>query len=425
MGSQAAKGPTRMHVEVIETLERVFELELQWDELYKKDPHAHLYVSSRFMSAVALRAAGKFRILAAWSETGECIGILPLVVTTKWSKTGACLYNVLDMLGHVFDADYTGILCDPGFEAEVCEAFGHAVAAMPVGRIVLNFVSGPTSRLDAFIGAFNPDVFAHKENEHLINDGQTNNLLCPYIDLPDSFPAYLEGLSKNSRQKIRRLLRQLDSDATLRVTRSRPETYTEDVTILSKLWFLQYAERKGHKRATRLAELFKDVVMLGLAAGIIHLSILWRNGKPVAAQANYIDLVKRQALFHVGGRDERVQDLSSGLMLQAHCIRWAIANGLERYDFTIGDEPYKYSLGAVDRKITSVEVFTKSGANVTGHLDSICQDDVVRHIRKYVRKGRSADAKTAAQQAMDVWPDLVPGQDVETLIAQISETASR
>ncbi|MEM9398111.1 MAG: GNAT family N-acetyltransferase, partial [Pseudomonadota bacterium] len=267
-------------------------------------------------------------------------------------------------------------------------------------------VSGPSSRLAAFVNAFDPDVFASKANEHFINDGQTNNLVCPYLELPESFSAYLSGLSANSRQKLRRLLRQLDEDPRLKIRKSRPETFTQDVTILSKLWYLKHAEQKGQKRAARLAERFKEVAMLGLANGMVYLAILWRDGKPIAAQANYVDRTKREVLFHVAGRDDSVRDLSAGLLLQAHCIRWAIANKLERYDFTVGNEPYKYSLGAIDREIASAEVFTKSGSNRSGLLDPACKDDVVEMIGRMKARGREADANAALAQAKQTWPSI-------------------
>lgn len=414
-----------MQVEIIQDVERVFDIELAWDELYQLDPHAHIYLSSRFLSPIAIRSAGKFRILVAWSEDRQCVGLLPLVLMTRWSQSAGCLYNVLDMMGHVFDADYTGILCDPTVEKEVCTAFATKIAAMPMGRLIFNFFDGPDSRLTAFTKGFDAELFEQRTNEQRINDGKTNNLICPYIDLADSFDGYLARLSTNARQKLRRLLRQLDSNKNLRITRSRPETYTEDVTILSKLWYLQYAEQKGHKRATHLAELFKEVIMLGLASGMVHLALLWRNGKPVAAQANYIDPIKRHALFHVAGRDVRVEDLSTGMMLQAHCIRWAIANGMTRYDFTIGDEPYKYSLGAQDREITSREIWTKSFKNIGATLDPDCQDDVLKHMRQYALKDRHDDARTAARQALDIWPNLAPDGDLDALIMRVTSKARK
>lgn len=407
-----------MRIEIVETVDRLFEIELDWDELYQADPHAHLYLSSDFLCSVAIRVPGKFRVLIAWSDDNRCIGLLPLVLQTQWSKSGHCLINVLDMLGHVFDADYTGILCEPEFEAQVCQAFSGAVSQMAFGRMVLNYFSGPVSRLDAFISAFDLRVFDSKANEHLINDGQTNNLICPYIDLPDSFSDYLASLSANSRQKLRRLLRALDSDPNLRIRKSRPETYTQDVTILAKLWYLRHAEQKGQKRAARLAELFKETVMLGLANGMVYLAILWRAGKPIAAQANYIDKANRQVLFHVAGRDNTVRDLSVGLMLQAHCIRWAIANGFKRYDFTIGNEPYKFSLGGIEREIVSAEVFTRTGTNVVDRLDPSCREDVLELIRRYATRGRDADARTAFQQAVLTWPDVALDGDLSALVPE-------
>ena len=102
-------------------------------------------------------------------------------------------------------------------------------------------------------------------------------------------------------------------------------------------------------------------------------------------------------------------------MLHAHCIRWAIANGLKRFDFTIGDEPYKYSLGGVDREIASAEVFTKSGGNRTGKLDDCCRDDVLPLIRRYVANGRTEEARIALQQVVETWPDLPIDDELRAL----------
>ncbi|MEN7344114.1 MAG: GNAT family N-acetyltransferase, partial [Pseudomonadota bacterium] len=292
-----------MRIEVIDKVERLFDIEVSWDELYRSDPHAHIYLSSDFLIAIAIRMAGAFRVLVAWSDDCRCVGLLPLVVQTKWSPDKDRLINVLDMLGHIFDADYTGILCDPAVEDAVCSGFAKEISGSAFARLIVNYFRGPESRLQCFIDAFDSAKFEAKENTHWINDGQTNNLVCPYIKLPERFDDYLSRLSSNSRQKLRRLLRQLDNDHSLSIKKTRPETYTRDVTILSELWYQKHVEQKGEKRAKRLAELFKEVVMLGLANGAVYLAILRRDGQPIAAQANYLDHVKRRVLFHVGGRD--------------------------------------------------------------------------------------------------------------------------
>lgn len=409
-----------MRIETIVTVERLHEIEVDWNTLYKSDPNAQFYLSARFVTSAAMHARDRFRVLTAWSEDGQCLGILPLVITIRWSKKHKCLYNVLDMLGHVFDADYTGILSHPEHETEVCEAFAQSVSRMAFGRIILNYFSGPKERLKTFVDAFDRAVFETRENTHVINDGQTNNLICPYIDLPDTYDAYLATLTANTRQKIRRLERKQAEDPTLKITRSWPQTYAEDVKILADLWYQKHVGGKGERRAARLANQFKEVVMLGLADGTVYLALLWRGDAAVAAQANYVDLVKREMLFHVSGRDESVKDISVGLLLQAHCIRWAISNGLQRYDFTIGNEPYKYSLGATDRTLASAEISSRAGGNISGVLDIGFREDTLKIIQQFSNQGRSEDARTAARQAIEAWPDLEPSGSADGLISTVA-----
>ena len=51
---------------------------------------------------------------------------------------------------------------------------------------------------------------------------------------------------------------------------------------------------------------------------------------------------------NIVGRDEDASEPFIGLLLHAHAIRWAIENNLRTYDLCHGNEPYKYSLGAID-----------------------------------------------------------------------------
>lgn len=395
-----------MRIEVVEDVRRSVEIELDWDELYARDPHATIFLSSRFIGRIALRTPGRFRILLAWDDNDRCVGAFPLLARTRWSKTESLLYNELDMLGHVYDADYTGFLCDPALERSVCEAFARTIAAMPFARLILSNFSSPAERLQTFLDAFDANLFETVVSERRINSNETNNLVCPYIELPDAFEDYLQSLSANTRQRIRRLLRKLGDDPDLQITRSRLETYGHDAAILSDLWFLQYAERKGAKRARQLAAQLRELAATGLASGIMQVAILWRNGKPVAAQANYIDPVKRSAHFHVAARDDTVRDLQAGALLHAYSIRWAIAQRLTLYDFTLGDEPYKYQFGARDRKIACVEVLTRTRANTTGALDPGRRQEVVDLIRKYAARGWKERVDIALQQAEAVWPEV-------------------
>ncbi|MEM6537088.1 MAG: GNAT family N-acetyltransferase [Pseudomonadota bacterium] len=405
-----------MRIECIETLERFMEIERPWRELFRLDPDATIYLSPDFFDPIVKRVPDRYRILVAWSDQGDCVGILPLHIQTRWSKPHKRLYNELHMLGRVFDADYTGILCHPDHESDVVAGFANNIKEMSFARLVFGYSRDPQPRLGALAAAFSSVGFTPQFHEKKINDGGTDNLICPYIDLPETFDEYLATLSASARQKIRRLFRQLDSDPSLRITRSRPETYETDASILAELWYRKHASRKGDRRAGRLAAQCRELLIAGLANGVVCVTVLWRGKTPVAAQANYIDPVKRHSLFHVSGRDDSVQDIPIGLMLQAHSIRSAIAQGMKVYDFTLGDEAYKLSFGAKTREISYLTISSNTGLNSHGRLDEKSRLDVEARIRRYAAKGRQDDARTAARQALDVWPDLEAAVAVEDLI---------
>jgi len=402
----------------VETPQRFAEIALDWDELYRSDPNANFYVSTRFLASITKIPNLRLRAPIAWSDDKRCIGALPLQVRTRWDKADAYMYNELHMLGRVFDADYTGILCHPAEEQAVCEAFGETVSDLSFTRLIVSNFFGPMSRLERFCGAFDPDVFDLAYHDRRLNAGETDNLVCPYVDLPDEFSDYLETLSSNARQKLRRALRRFEGDPELRITRASPETYKRDADILCGLWLRQHGERKGRTRAARLAEQCREILLAGLANGLIHLPVFWRADTPLAAHAVYVDPVKRHALFHVSGRDEAVRDLPIGLLLHAHSIRWSIAQGLRRYDFTLGDEPYKYSLGAADRQIAYLEIATKNRRNTDGGLDKGCRGDAAGLIRRFAAKGRAEEGAAAARQALQVWPELSCEDDILALSAQ-------
>ena len=55
--------------------------------------------------------------------------------------------------------------------------------------------------------------------------------------------------------------------------------------------------------------------------------------------------------FYMTGRDETFDGPPPGVILHAHSIRYAIANGFTEYDFLRGNESYKYSFGVEERRI--------------------------------------------------------------------------
>jgi len=105
-------------------------------------------------------------------------------------------------------------------------------------------------------------------------------------------------------------------------------------------------------------------------------------------------------------------------MLHAHTIRWAIANGLQRYEFLQGNEDYKYSFGCEDGHLIDIVIATRTGMNHTGRLDPVCRPDVASRIRQYAKEGRRSDARAIAAQAKEIWPDMTAVQEIDKLVGR-------
>ena len=85
-----------------------------------------------------------------------------------------------------------------------------------------------------------------------------------------------------------------------------------------------------------------------------------------------MDRRKATFLFLMTGRDESFDGPPPGMILHAHSIRYAIAHGFREYDFSQGNEPYKYSFGVKERlsdaSLSPQRTGSISAASLTGEL---------------------------------------------------------
>jgi CelD/BcsL family acetyltransferase involved in cellulose biosynthesis len=273
-------------------------------------------------------------------------------------------------------------------------------------------------RLGIFMEPFADNRLSVKSLTSLINRGETDNLVCPFIDLPESFETYLaEKLSSNARQKTRRVLRRLDSSPELRITITDPETRSRDVQIFEKLWYELWKSRKGSD-TQHFASKYGMIVERGLENEMVHMPVLWRGDIPVGATASFIDWDKARLLFFVSGRDKEFRDLPVGLILHIHNIRWAIENGIRTYDLLRGNEPYKYSLGARQHvQLTSRLIRTKSGRNLNGKLDPGCIGEALRIAEDLAKQELTLEAMAACQQILATAPGQAAAKRLLNVLA--------
>jgi CelD/BcsL family acetyltransferase involved in cellulose biosynthesis len=359
----------------------------QWDALYAADDESHFFLSRAYLTPILRIFGPSCRLLAVWNND-RLVALFPLRFSTTRGDTG--FRTRIMMAGSYFWADYNGFLAHPDHEDAAIAALAEAVMALGWSSLRLRNLRISDRRRSAFLAPFEAsDVFTVGYEDEFINRGTVNNLECPRLALPDRFDAYLAGLGRSTRQKLRRLLRRLDDgEVTIRMGGSE-----EDAARVAGLWRLRWQDRK-RRSIERLERDARMILTVGLATGVLEVPMLERDGVLVSALANYHDPVRREVLFLLAARDPAFDELPTGLLLHADAIRRAIAAGCRAYDFLRGNEAYKLQLGGVCAPIHFPIVRRRANPM----LDAISAPHVLRRLPGMIDDGDLDGAKAAIEQ---------------------------
>ncbi|MET0677869.1 MAG: GNAT family N-acetyltransferase [Bradyrhizobium sp.] len=392
-----------MHIDVIETMHSLTGLEDNWNAVYDSDDEAQVFLSWQWLSGWLSSIPGPWFILAAKERDAAglpYVGFFPLRIQTGIEKA--------DVLGEVrmagsYAADYTSILCRPDVDNKVIPAFARALKQINWARLHLDNVRMSERRLRLVTACFPDAAFRSTPVDRINKADGIDNSVCPYAPLPADWDGYLAQLSTNTRQKIRRLLKQVEASAEYRITVATAETFDRDLETLLGFWATRWRARK----ADRIDSLIRgNAAMLtrSFHAGLVYLPTFWHGERPVAALATLVEPRKRTFSFYMTGRDETYEGLPAGVLLHAFSIRHAIERGYVEYDFLRGNEPYKYSFGCRERHLHSIVVETRSGSNLGGRIDARCIPGLLEQATELHRKGNIADAETGYRRILEVQP---------------------
>ena len=178
--------------------------------------------------------------------------------------------------------------------------------------------------------------------------------VCPIIELPDSFTAYLDAIDSKQAREIRRKLRRADgADAEL-VQIGEDDNLTAAVDEFLTLLQKSTIEKREWLNEGRRA-VFHDIAKSALDAGTLQLLFIEINGRKATALFNF-EYNGRVWVYNSGLDPDAFGNLSLGVVLTAKAIEQAIANGNTQFDFLRGNETYKYRFGAKDTHIYRQEI---------------------------------------------------------------------
>ena len=162
---------------------------------------------------------------------------------------------------------------------------------------------------------------------------------------------YLSTLSSRLRQEIRHDWRKLAREHDLRFRLATATTLDRDLKLLFQL---HEACWQGSSFAGRDQAFHCAFARVAQRRGWLRLWFLELDGRPAAAWYGF--RFSGTEWFYQVGRDPAWRSASVGLVLLAHTIRDAIADGIAEYRFLRGAEAYKYRFASEDPGVETVAV---------------------------------------------------------------------
>ncbi len=319
-------------------------LQAEWNELVFRSTANCIFSTWEWQSTWwNVYQPGQLWVISCRDEQGRLIGIAPWFIGTnaeskRFVATIGCK-EVTDYLELIIDAEHVEPVLDQlaQYVAQNTAVFDYLdLCNIPENSITL-------TRFPSHLEKYGFSVTTEHED------------VCPVVELPDDWTAYLNLLDKKQRHELRRKLRRTQgSNTDMDWYIVGPEHNLEEEVSR----FLEMMAASDPSKAEFLADpdnlsFFRKITAALHHCGWLQMSFLRINAKPAAAYLNF-DYNGHILVYNSGLRPDEYGHLSPGIVLLAHNIQYAIETRHTVFDFLQGDEIYKYHLGGQNRAVLNL-----------------------------------------------------------------------
>ena len=317
-----------------------------WERLRQRAPTEAVFLTPEWLTSWCRHLGTGQPLLFAVVEGGETVALAPIDRT--W--TGG--FSALRPLG-LGVSDYFDLLLppEPARARAAVEALADALIERGGGWDVLDFrglpAESPTAQLLA-------DVASARGMRHALVPGYAR----PGIALDGSWDEYLNSRPGRFRYNLRSRLRRLGERGSVTFrTVSDPAEVPSALSVLADL----HAKRwQGQHTATIFSSssaarrFYGEACSEYAARGLLDLTLLEVAGKAVGGSLGFVD--RETYYYYLPAWEPELAPLSPSSLLLAQLVEQAYARGLKRFDFMLGDEPYKARWATDERHTVNVVI---------------------------------------------------------------------
>jgi tetratricopeptide (TPR) repeat protein len=399
-----------MKITRINNLKDFQEIRTDWDAVYKADPLAQFFLSWAWLFGWFQIVSDPWFVLAARSDDDSAyVAFFPLIRTQARNKDGQIYYELC--MGGNSMADYTGLICVPGYEETAISAFAAYVEHQLEWSIFnLENIIDQDPRMALFIDRFSGEDFERQRCRVSNKDG-VDNYICPYLSLPETWEQYLQDvLGLKMRRNVKRFIRTVENSDEFHITQTTADNLEQNIKILIDLWKARWQAKKGDK-CQQIISFIDRILRHCFEHNCLYFPVLWQGDIPVGAIACWMDYEKKSMLFYITGRDDRFNNPAPGIVLNTYGIKYAIEHGFKTYDFLRGNESYKFSFGVQERLIKHIVIKRKVSNTQQPNLDLDPIAAAFQQAVQHHQLNRLVEAEQGYRQILEAQP-----QHLDTLL---------
>jgi len=322
---------------VTDQIEAFEQLKPEWNELLWRSAADTVFGTWEWQSTWwQVYQPGRLWLVTCRDDNGRLLGIAP------WSIIETEEGRLVAAIGCIDVTDYLDVIVDASCTEAVLNCFAAFLYDHRADYDQISLCNIPQN---------SPTLaqFPNFLNERGFTTEQQQIEVCPVIQLPSDWEGYLNCLDKKQRHELRRKLRRAEGggEAIAWYIVSEEHNLNDELGKFLKLMAASDPKKAIFLQNEQNVAFFRQIMPLIAANSWLQLSFLTVNGEPAAAYLNF-DYKGRIMVYNSGLSRDTHDQLSAGIVLIAHNIRYAIESGYQVFDFLRGNETYKYHLGGQD-----------------------------------------------------------------------------
>lgn len=317
----------------------------EWHDLLNRSITNQVFITPEFLKAWWITlGGGDLQVLTVRDEGGKLVGLAPM-----YTFVNAENEKQISFVGCVDVSDYLDFAVDKNYTDQVYHEIGKFITSLTEVTCAF-FCSLPqtSSTLTVF-------------KENVVKAGwevvQSQQDVCPVIELPKTWDEYLTQIGKKQRHEIKRKWEKLfkEQEAAFELVELPADT---DHSIKDFIWLHQSSSQdKNNFWDDKHVEFFQYFAEKTAEKNWLKLYFLKIGTVRVAAMLGF-SYNNQFFLYNSGYVSDNFRQYGIGSVLTAYTIQQAIERGETRYDFLRGDEQYKFRFRAVSEPIFDLK-FTR------------------------------------------------------------------